>query len=208
MKTLLSLTFAMTTSLGLLAGGLFAATHISQEGPAHHFDHLGAPLWTATPHKVDPANIGYEREAPDPQMIARGKASEERLAALEQEKSATPDARTALASLPQTSSGYSEAHLAYCRQRYRSYDPADNSYRPFSGGRQSCVSPYMNEQLQSARVEMVAENDGAVMEMGDMGATMSDAHVQWCGARYRSYDPASDSYRSFSGEVRRCISPY
>ncbi len=208
MKTLLSLTFAMTTSLGLLAGGLFAATHLSNGEPTHHFDHLGAPLWTSIPHRVDPANIGYQREAPDPQMIARGKASEVRLAELEREKSAEPDARTALASLPQASAGYNEAHLAYCRQRYRSYDPADNSYRPFSGGRQPCISPYMNDQVQSASADIVAQEDGAVLEMGDTGGAFMDSHVQWCSARYRSYDPASDSYRSFSGDIRRCISPY
>ncbi|TIR14612.1 MAG: BA14K family protein [Mesorhizobium sp.] len=34
------------------------------------------------------------------------------------------------------------------------------------------------------------------------------AHLQWCAARYRSYRPAENSYRSYSGELRPCISPY
>jgi len=34
------------------------------------------------------------------------------------------------------------------------------------------------------------------------------AHMQWCAARYRSYRPAENSYRSYSGELRPCISPY
>ncbi|TPI44050.1 BA14K family protein [Mesorhizobium sp. B2-9-1] len=34
------------------------------------------------------------------------------------------------------------------------------------------------------------------------------AHLQWCSARYRSYRPAENSYRSYSGELRPCISPY
>ncbi|TPI11942.1 BA14K family protein [Mesorhizobium sp. B4-1-3] len=34
------------------------------------------------------------------------------------------------------------------------------------------------------------------------------AHLQWCATRYRSYRPAENSYRSYSGELRPCISPY
>ncbi|OLP61237.1 hypothetical protein BJF93_20830 [Xaviernesmea oryzae] len=215
MKSLLSLTFAMVASLGLLMGGLFAATHVSTEGEPHHFKHLGAPLWTSTPHRVDPSNMAYERMAPDPAMIARGEASETRLAALEEKRQTQPDARTELAALPQTASTFSPAHISYCRERYRSYDPADNSYRPFSGGSQPCVSPYMNDQAQATAEDsagdMVAENVNGPIEIGDgggdLGAT-SDVHMQWCSMRYRSYDPASDSYRSYGGEIRRCISPY
>ncbi|RAZ84204.1 BA14K family protein [Mesorhizobium hawassense] len=34
------------------------------------------------------------------------------------------------------------------------------------------------------------------------------AHLQWCATRYRSYRPQENSYRSYSGELRPCISPY
>ena len=34
------------------------------------------------------------------------------------------------------------------------------------------------------------------------------AHLQWCANRYRSYRPDENSYRSYSGELRPCISPY
>jgi hypothetical protein len=34
------------------------------------------------------------------------------------------------------------------------------------------------------------------------------AHLQWCATRYRSYRPDENSYRSYSGELRPCISPY
>ncbi|WP_246672144.1 MULTISPECIES: BA14K family protein [unclassified Mesorhizobium] len=34
------------------------------------------------------------------------------------------------------------------------------------------------------------------------------AHLQWCATRYRSYRPAENSYRSYSGELRPCVSPY
>ena len=34
------------------------------------------------------------------------------------------------------------------------------------------------------------------------------AHVRWCENRYRSYNPRNNTWISYSGEVRRCISPY
>lgn len=33
-------------------------------------------------------------------------------------------------------------------------------------------------------------------------------HVGWCHAHYNSYDPYSDTYRAYSGQVRPCDSPY
>lgn len=37
---------------------------------------------------------------------------------------------------------------------------------------------------------------------------MSTEHLDWCASRYRSFNPATNSYRSFSGEVRTCSSPF
>ncbi|MFI0848674.1 BA14K family protein [Mesorhizobium sp. IMUNJ 23232] len=34
------------------------------------------------------------------------------------------------------------------------------------------------------------------------------AHVQWCSERYRSYRPGNNSYRSYSGSQRECVSPF
>ncbi|UCI06484.1 BA14K family protein [Mesorhizobium sp. B1-1-8] len=39
-------------------------------------------------------------------------------------------------------------------------------------------------------------------------AELPAAHVEWCASRYRSYRPEENSYRSYSGEIRPCISPY
>lgn len=33
-------------------------------------------------------------------------------------------------------------------------------------------------------------------------------HVEWCASRYRSYRSEDNSYRSYRGQVRPCISPY
>lgn len=36
----------------------------------------------------------------------------------------------------------------------------------------------------------------------------SSEHMTWCAGQYRSYDPQTNSYRSFSGETRSCVSPF
>lgn len=38
---------------------------------------------------------------------------------------------------------YGRAHLDYCFNRYRSYDPGTNSFMSYSGVRKPCISPYM-----------------------------------------------------------------
>ncbi|TGQ31288.1 BA14K family protein [Mesorhizobium sp. M00.F.Ca.ET.216.01.1.1] len=39
-------------------------------------------------------------------------------------------------------------------------------------------------------------------------AELPAIHVEWCASRYRSYRPDDNSYMSYSGEQRPCISPY
>ncbi|MCS0501347.1 BA14K family protein [Ancylobacter mangrovi] len=34
------------------------------------------------------------------------------------------------------------AHIAWCENRYRSYRVSDNTFQPYNGPRQQCVSPY------------------------------------------------------------------
>ncbi len=38
--------------------------------------------------------------------------------------------------------GLSPQHYAWCEQRYISYRASDNSFQPYEGPRQACVSPY------------------------------------------------------------------
>ena len=37
---------------------------------------------------------------------------------------------------------------------------------------------------------------------------MPAAHLEWCASRYRSYRAEDNSYRSYSGPRRTCVSPY
>ena len=34
------------------------------------------------------------------------------------------------------------------------------------------------------------------------------SHVQWCLNRYRSYNPRTNTWVSYSGQVRQCVGPY
>jgi len=43
---------------------------------------------------------------------------------------------------------------------------------------------------------------------GQQQAQLPAAHVEWCANRYRSYRPDENSYRSYGGELRPCVSPY
>ena len=41
-----------------------------------------------------------------------------------------------------------------------------------------------------------------------LGLGGGSSHVQWCLNRYRSYDPASDTFLGYDGYRHRCNSPY
>ena len=41
-----------------------------------------------------------------------------------------------------------------------------------------------------------------------LGVAMPVNHVRWCQARYRSYDPYSDTFQPNRGPRLRCVSPY
>lgn len=51
---------------------------------------------------------------------------------------------------------------------------------------------------------------GAVTEseMEQDAPVLSQAHVSWCQARYRSYSSDDDNYLSYAGELRTCVSPF
>jgi len=51
-------------------------------------------------------------------------------------------------------------------------------------------------------------NDDYYDEGPNYGYGGYNAHVQWCLNRYRSYDPASDTYMGYDGYRHRCRAPY
>ncbi|RWC69319.1 MAG: BA14K family protein [Mesorhizobium sp.] len=39
-------------------------------------------------------------------------------------------------------------------------------------------------------------------------AELPGSHVKWCASHYRSYHPDDNTYMSYSGRLRPCVSPY
>lgn len=42
----------------------------------------------------------------------------------------------------------------------------------------------------------------------DNGGRVSSRHVQWCLNKYRSYNPRYNTWVAYSGQVKKCYSPY
>lgn len=71
-------------------------------------------------------------------------------------------------------------------------------------------SSYAEEELQRAAKKTnvaVVQPAPPAAETQAFQDTASSGHQEWCSAKYRSYDAATDTYRSFSGERRACVSP-
>lgn len=84
------------------------------------------------------------------------------------------------------------AHVEWCADKYRSYRAETNSYRPYSGGVEPCVSPYMNGVEPASDQPQYAD-----------GSFLSFEHVQDCLSRYRSYRPEDNTYQPYGGGPRR-----
>ncbi|PBC11228.1 BA14K family protein [Mesorhizobium sp. WSM3859] len=123
------------------------------------------------------------------------------------------------------------AHLQWCASRYRSYRPAENSYRSYSGELRPCISPYYGGDRTASTGTRISDDqtsdDQAEMEgyapSGDGYATaygappeeispeaaqassrqVSADHVDYCFSRYRSYVPRDNSYQPYDGGPRR-----
>lgn len=42
----------------------------------------------------------------------------------------------------------------------------------------------------------------------DDGGRMGSRHVRWCLNKYRSYNPRNNTWVAYSGQVKKCYSPY
>jgi hypothetical protein len=64
--------------------------------------------------------------------------------------------------------------------------------------------------LQGPYTSEVTEPDPPIQaaRAPDPVPATTTAHVQWCSQRYRSYRPQDNSYTTYSGGARQCVSPY
>lgn len=68
------------------------------------------------------------------------------------------------------------------------------------------VDPHEGSEVGEIDILVTASIDESTS--GTASNTLSPEHIAWCEARYRSYDPRDNNYRSFSGSIRPCNSPY
>ncbi|MDF0697789.1 BA14K family protein [Rhizobium sp. MC63] len=183
MNAIASVAFGIVSSVGACMAAASVASHVVANPEPHAFPELaGSDLWTASPVKIDPRQQHYERIAPlYSSYVTEAPAN---VASTTTAQPAPPSSE------PQTPRPeLSLQHLAWCSQRYRSFNPATNSYRSYSGETRECSSPFQQN---------IAESD-------EGGSTKVNAQAAArCAARYRSYRPEDNSYQPWEGPRRSC----
>ena len=244
MKPFFALVGGFVVSLGMFVGGAVLAAVILKADPVERPDTSVdvARLWTAQPRPVDVEAQDLERlpalnQPTAPQETTSAASTAPRDAATPTEPGVDP-ATTASVSSPEESVPADEAmarsaaasargaeivaaHVAWCSSRYRSYSADDNSYRPYSGGRRECVSPYLEDAYAAvaAGAELPSNDEAETLaEVGDGGAAAGahadmEAMLRDDGAedgapmlQYASDEPAAD--RVSLSHVRDCMARY
>ncbi|MBW9065891.1 BA14K family protein [Rhizobium herbae] len=187
-------------------GSLAAISSILPEPKPHNFHNINTPsLWTVNPVKVDRSAQQFERVPPvsvRPQEVRHAQAAADdgrkmqAMNAAGLDKAAV-DRTLVTGAVEGPTDADRQAALEWCRNRYRSYRPADNSYQPYHGPRRPCQPPFV------ARSDA---NDGTPLA-GEATTYGNDMHAQWCAARYRSYNARDNTYHSYDGRRRTCRSP-
>lgn len=215
MKPVLQLLAASALSAGMMIGGVvLASAALAPEEDPHRFTGLDIKdLWTAEPVRIDQTGQTLERLPPrypshvvmhEPQQPAAETASETAMADLKSKVAEIDIIETG--SVTDMSDKAAEAlppqHVSWCLSRYRSYDPADNTYRSFNGQVRDCSSPFLMEDtaIGEGEAELITVSNGP--ESADASALEGD-HISACMQRYRSYRPSDNSYQPYGGGPRR-----
>ncbi len=183
MNAIASVAFGIVSSVGACMAVASVASHVVADSEPHAVPELAAgDLWTASPVKIDPRQQRYERIAPLYSSYVT-----EAPATVASRTTVLPARPSSELQTPQPE--LSLQHLAWCEQRYRSFDPATNSYRSYSGETRECSSPFRQN---------IAESD-------EGGGTKVNAQAAArCAARYRSYRSEDNSYQPWDGPRRSC----
>lgn len=220
MKPFLAIVAGFVASFGMFVIGLFVTTTYLTAEPVDRKPLSGevADLWTAEPKPVAQGAQNLERIAPARvapvlQAKAAGDQSTEPAAVDTMQTSALQpnpgDAAEDSAPWDPKVAEMQTAHVEWCADRYRSYDPANDSYRSYSGQVRPCVSPYSEEipEQTGAMFEPSldqAEEQPARLQYASGTAFAADPdHISYCFSRYRSYSPEDNSYQPYGGGPRR-----
>ena len=199
MKALIAGLGGFCLTLLVFAGGALTAVFFVNAEPVADrlLDMDTSALWTNEAVKVSTPSPNLERlPARSRPQLPDNARQEEELASGSAVQETDPLTTTAI-SQDEGSPGVNDAHVEWCLQNYRSYDPRDNSYNAYSGARRLCVSPYSDSADEEANyVEATYRGEES------LGAYESAGHVQSCFERYRSYRPEDNSYQPYGGGPR------
>lgn len=180
--------------LPITAAGMRVSSYLAAPAAPHEFaDHHGEPLWSSEVRRVEQGLQGYERlpsALSANTLLAAGK-QEERVNVMVGSPN-RPEVAKGLVGLSKTLSAKEQE---WCGARYRSYDPADNTYQPYGGGpRRACAAP-----IEGATVP--------VRQVAGGSASEPNSNERWCMERYSSYRIEDNTYQPFSGERKQCPGP-
>jgi hypothetical protein len=82
--------------------------------------------------------------------------------------------------------------------------PAEQPAVPDISGRAAAAAAPQEAAPDAIETSALQPSTGEEQASAELPA----AHVEWCASRYRSYRPDDNSYMSYSGLQRPCISPY
>lgn len=247
MKGLLAGLCGFALSLALFLSGAAVATFIltGKPAPEPRLDMNQSDIWTRHPRAVNTAdqqferlpartaatdlssretgvaatgNEGEEQLPPEPGVATIGNKAKEELPSEPLDTATTASIQPMPSAQQPTSSSRPTAHVEWCASRYRSYRPHDNSYTPFSGGRRTCISPYMDtvrgptEDVSPPPRDIYeiyaedAEDPPTTMDLSvdpSEDTNLTQEHVSYCFSRYRSYRPDDNSYQPYGGGPRK-----
>lgn len=183
MKSVLVMLSGTTLAALSFVSLVYGAASLRTYGDTHEFQHLGNPLWTFEPTYVSRGNQKLD------QVMASAASSTD--GAVQQAAAPAPMADDA---------ALDTAHVDWCLMRYRSYRAEDNTYQPYSGPRQDCVSPYVGASGGSPAV--VVNTAGGQITTGEAASVDVAA---WCQAQYRSYRVSDNTYQPYDGPRRACV---
>ncbi len=200
----------ITLSLTSIASSVIAIPNFLPEPKLKTLNNIDiSSLWTSRPIPVDrtkqtferlPALVVQQRDASEPRPALDGMATTIIPSSMPADRRDGGDDNELDAS--GANATYQMEVAAWCSERYKSYRGADNTYQPYNGARRKCEPPFKASLHNTVTADMAQHVSNA--GNGDS----EDDHIQWCFARYRSYNPDDNTYMAYSGEIRACGSPY
>ena len=204
MKTLWVIVGSVALSLVMFGTGLVAATAFFSAEPERHaamnMDTTG--LWTSKAVRVNTAAQELVRLPDRPLSDAARELATKPAEPVDDVVTGSTKAEPQM-----VDSKANAAHLDWCSSRYRSYNPDDNTYRPFSGGKRPCISPYqVDGATQRVRSSGNGDPSGGTADLLSYvveEARPTSAHAASCFERYQSYRPSDNTYQPYGGGARQ-----